>query len=121
MFSHNSDALVTQIFIDHAVLEADKNIKPVFYNTLAFDHPDYDISSSAPGKEYLQKVHRLATGGYKDINLSEELFNIYEMRQRDNWEAGFYQTIRQENGFLTRSLQVCSQNGNTEGYLYTTK
>ena len=52
-----------------------------------FDHPDYDISSSTPDKEYLKKVHRLATGRYKDINRSEELFNIYEMRQRNNWEG----------------------------------
>ena len=43
--------------IDHAVLEADKNNEPFFYNTLAFDHPDYDISSSTPDKEYLKKVH----------------------------------------------------------------
>ena len=87
VFSLNSDALVPQMSIDHAVLEADKNNEPVFYNTLAFDHPDYDISSSTPDKEYLKKVHRLATGGYKDINRSEELFNIYEMRQRNNWEG----------------------------------
>ena len=85
--SFNSDALVPQISTDHAALEADKNNEPVFYNTLAFDHPDYDISSSTPDKEYLKKVHRLATGGYKDINRSEELFNIYEMRQRNNWEG----------------------------------
>ena len=87
VFSLNSDALVPQMSIDHAVLEADKNNEPVFYNTLAFDHPDYDISSSTPDKEYLKKVHRLATGGYKDINRSEELLNIYEMRQRNNWEG----------------------------------
>ena len=45
MFSLNLDALVPQISIDHAVLEAHKNYEPVFYNTLTFDHPDYDISS----------------------------------------------------------------------------
>ena len=77
VFSLNSDALVPQMPIDHAVLEADKNNEPVFYNTLAFDHLDYDILSSTPDKEYLKKVHRLATGGYKDINHNEELFNIY--------------------------------------------
>ena len=75
------------MFIDHAVLEADKNKEPVFYNTLAFDYPDYDISSSAPDKKYLEKMHILAAGGYKDINRSEELFDIYEMRQRNNWEG----------------------------------
>ena len=40
----NSDALVPQMSIDHAVLKEDKNNEPVFYNTLAFHHPDYDIS-----------------------------------------------------------------------------
>ena len=87
VFSLNSDALVPQISIDHAVLEANKNNEPVFYRTLAFDHPDYDISSSTPDKEYLNKVHRLVTGGYKDINRSKELIDIYEMRQRNNWEG----------------------------------
>ena len=80
VFSLNSDELVPQMSIDHAVLGADKNNEPVFYNTLAFDHPDYDISSCTPDKEYLNKVHRLATGGYKDINYSEELFDVYEMQ-----------------------------------------
>ena len=32
-------------------------------------------------------MHRLASGECKDINRSEELFNIYEMRQRNNWES----------------------------------
>ena len=111
VFSLNSDALVPQLSIDHAVLEGDKNSDPVSYNTLTFDHLDYDISSSTPDKEHLKKVHRLATGGYKDINRSEELFDIYEMRQRNNLEgadsmynAWLLSKIRPENGFLTRSL-----------------
>ena len=87
VFSLNSDALVPQMSVDQALLEANKNNEPVFYNTLAFDHPDYDISSSTPDKEYLNKEHRLATGGYNDINRSEELLDIYEMRQRNNWEG----------------------------------
>ena len=69
------------------MLEADKNNQPVFYNTLAFDYSDYDISSSTPDKEFLKKVHRQATGGYKDFSSSEELFDIYEMRQRSRWEV----------------------------------
>ena len=111
VFSLNSDALVPQISIDHAVLEADKNNEPVFYNTLAFDHPDYDISSSTPDKEYLNKVHRLATGGYKDINRSKELIHIYEMQQRKNWEGAddMYDAWLLSNNmprkwFLTRSF-----------------
>ena len=54
VFSLHLDALVSQISIDHAVLEADKNNKPVFCNTLVFDHPDYDISSSTPDKEFVK-------------------------------------------------------------------
>ena len=79
VFSLNSDALIPQMSIDH-----DKNNEPVFYNTLAFDHPDYDISSSTPDKEYLNNVHRLATGEYKAISCSEELFDVYKMGQRNN-------------------------------------
>ena len=107
VFSLNSDELVPQISIDHAVLEADKNNESGFYNTLVFDQPNYDISSSTPDKEYLNKVHRLATVGYKDINSSEELFDVYETIGRvliACMMLGFYYTIRQENGLLTRSL-----------------
>ena len=34
---------------------------------------------------------------------------------------GFYQTIRQKNGFPTKSLLVRFHNGKHKGYLYTTK
>ena len=87
MFYLNSDALVPKMSIVHAGLDADKNGEHIFYNTLAFDHPDYDISSSKPDKECLRKVPRFATGGYMDINCSKELFDIYEMQQRNNLEG----------------------------------
>ena len=64
-----------------------KNKELVFYNTLAFDQTDYNISSSTPDKEYLKNVRRLATGAYKNTSRSKELFNIYEMRQRNNWSG----------------------------------
>ena len=54
MTCFNSCALVPQMSIDHVVLEADENNEPVFNNTLAFDHPDCNISSSKPDKEYLK-------------------------------------------------------------------
>ena len=69
------------------MLEADKNNEPVFYNTLSSDHPDSDILSSKQDKEYSKKVHILGTGGYQDINRSENLCDIYELRQRNNWEG----------------------------------
>ena len=56
-------------------------------------------------------MHKLATGGYKDINRSEELLIFMKC---DKETIGrvliacivpvFYQTINQENGFRTRSL-----------------
>ena len=69
------------------MLEVDNNNELVFYNTLASDHLDYDISSNAPGKEYSNKVQGLTAGGCKDINHIEELFDIYKMQQRNNWEG----------------------------------
>ena len=81
VFSLNSDEFVPQISIDHAVLEADKNNEPVFYNKLAFDHPDYDISLSTPGNEYLNKVHRLATAVYKNCLI------FMQCDQETNWEG----------------------------------
>ena len=63
VFSPNSDAWTPKMPIDHAMFEAEEKNEPVFYNALAFDHPYYNISSSTPGKDYLNKMHRLATWG----------------------------------------------------------
>ena len=111
VFSLNSDALVPQMSIDHAVLEADKNNEPVFYDTFAFDHPEYDISSSKLDKEYLKKVRILATGGYKESIVVENCLMFMKYDKKTIGRVlimcvmlGFYQAIRQENGFLTRSL-----------------
>ena len=54
--SLKSDALVPQFSIDHVVLEADKYNESVLYNILIFYHPDYNISSSTPDKDYLKRV-----------------------------------------------------------------
>ena len=51
--------------MDHAVLEADRH-EPVFYNALSFEHPGCDISSSAPEKEYMEKVYKIAKVGSKN-------------------------------------------------------
>ena len=48
VFSFNLDALIPQMSIDHSVLEVDINSEPAPYN--------------------LNKVHRLATGGFKNID-----------------------------------------------------
>ena len=72
--------------MDHAVLEADRH-EPVFYNTLSFEHPDYDISSSAPEKEYMKKVYKIATVGFKELPITQKELEIYEMRQRGEWEG----------------------------------
>ena len=104
VFSLNSDALVPQMFIHHAVLDADKNSEPVIYNTLTFDNPYYYILSSTPDKEYLKKVHRLATGGSNCLIFmkcdKEALGRVLIACMM----LGFYQTMHQESGLLTRSL-----------------
>ena len=46
VFSLNSDVLVPQMSIDHADLEANKKNDPIFYNTMTFDHPVFNISSN---------------------------------------------------------------------------
>ena len=71
--------------VDHVVLEADR-YEPVFYYTLTFEHPDYDISSSAPDKEYMEKVYNIATIGFKELPITQKVLEIYEMRQRGKWE-----------------------------------
>ena len=44
--------------------------------SLSFEHPYYDISSSAPDKEYMEKVYNIATGGFKELPLTESIRNI---------------------------------------------
>ena len=39
------------------------------------------LSSSAPDKEYMEKV---ATGGFKELPITQKVLQIYEMRQREN-------------------------------------
>ena len=65
--SDESDAifLIPQESVDHAVLQADRR-EPVFYNALSFEHPHYDISSTAPDKEYVEKIYNIVTGGFKE-------------------------------------------------------
>ena len=108
--------------LDHVVLEANKTNELVFYNTLVFDHPDYDISSNTAGKEHLNKVHRFATRRYKDISRSEELF-VYMKCDKETigkvliacMMVGFYQTIPQENS-------ICMFPGwKHKAYLYAKK
>ena len=61
--------------MNHAVLEADRH-ESAFYNALIFEHPDYDVFSSAPGKEYMGKVYNIATGDFKTVNNTETVRNL---------------------------------------------
>ena len=47
-----------------------------FYNALSFEHSHYDISSSAPNKEYMEKVYKIATGGYKELLITQSVRNL---------------------------------------------
>ena len=69
--------LISQKWVDHAVLEADRH-ESFFYNVLSFEHPYYDISSSAPEKEYMEKVY-IATGDFKELPTVQKVLEIYEM------------------------------------------
>ena len=54
---------------------------------MSFEHLHYDISSSAPGNEYVEKVYKIATGGLKELAITQKVLEIYEMRQRGEWEG----------------------------------
>ena len=83
---HQNDApsLITQESVDHAVLEADRH-EPAFDNPLSFEHPHY-ISSSTPDKKYMEKVYKIATGGFKELPITQKVLEIYKMGQRGEWE-----------------------------------
>ena len=70
--------LICQELVDHAMLEADRH-EPVFYDVLSFEHPHFDISSSATDKEYMEKVYKIATGGFKELPITQKVLEIYEM------------------------------------------
>ena len=78
--------LISQESVDHAILEPDRH-KPVFYDDLSFEHPHYDISSSAPDKKYMKKVYKIATAGFKELPITQKVLEIYEIRQRGEWEG----------------------------------
>ena len=78
--------LIPQESVDHAVLEAERH-EPDSYDALSFEHPHYDISSNAPDKEYLGKVYKIATGGFKELPITHKVLEIYEMRQREEGEG----------------------------------
>ena len=78
--------LIPQESVAHVILEADRH-EPVFYDALSFEHPHYDISSSAPDKEYTEKVYKIATGGFKELPITQKVLEIYDMRQREEWEG----------------------------------
>ena len=75
--------------MDHAVLEAERH-EPDSYDALSFEHPHYDISSNTPDKEYLGKVYKIATGGFKELPITHKVLEIYEMRQRREWADSVY-------------------------------
>ena len=55
---HDATFLIPQKSVYHVVLEADRH-EHLFYDALSFEHPHYDISSSTPDKEYMEKFIKL--------------------------------------------------------------
>ena len=83
---NDSVSLIPQESVEHALVEADGE-EPVFYAELSFDHPDYDVTSSEPDEEYLQKVFNIANGNYKQLPITERVLEIYGMRHRTEWQG----------------------------------
>ena len=83
---HDATFLTPQESVDHVVLEADRH-EHLFYDAFSFEHSHYDISSSAPDKEYMEKVYKIATGGFKELQITRKVLEIFEMRQRGEWKG----------------------------------
>ena len=54
---------------------------------MSFEHPHYDISSSLPDKEYMEKVYKTAAGDFKEFPITQKVLEIYEIRQMREWEV----------------------------------
>ena len=82
------------------------------YNAVALDHPDYDISSNTPDKEYLNK------GNVTRVSIVVRNYLMFIKCDKETADKvliactmlGFCQTIQQENGFPTN----VSRMGNTK-------
>ena len=72
--------------MDHAVLEPDR-YEPIFHDALYFQQRHYDMSSSAPHKEYMEKVYKMVICGFKELPITQKVLEIYEMRQKAEWEG----------------------------------
>ena len=35
----------------------------------------------------MEKVYKIATGGFKELPITQKVLEIYEMRQRGEWEG----------------------------------
>ena len=75
-----------------------------------------EMSSDTPDKEYLDKVHKLATGWYKYINHSEDMFDISEMLEKSNWEGADMYIQRRKFG---RALAINTNKRGNFDFDYT--
>ena len=84
-----STDIVPQDAIDNAVLEADR-VEGILYDHLAFESECFDCTSEATDAEYIEKVYRIASydhDAWKNLDVSEETVNIFEMRRRSDWHG----------------------------------
>ena len=68
------------------MLEPDR-YEPIFHDALCFEQRHYDMSSSAPYKEYMEKVYKMVICGFKEFPITQKVLEIYEMRQKTEWEG----------------------------------
>ena len=84
----NNEELVPQRAIDVAVLEADKT-EAILYEHLSFESDLMDYVSEARDINYMTKVYKIATFGWRDLvqQMTAKTFEIFQMRERTGWEG----------------------------------
>ena len=84
----NNEELVPQRVIDVAVLEAD-NMEAILYEHVSFESDPMDYISEARDMNYMTKVYKIATFGWRDLvqQMTTKTFEIFQMRERTGWEG----------------------------------
>lgn len=88
----SDDDVAPKQAIEHALLEGDKH-ESIFVDFLAFKSDLYDITTQEVDLAYLEKVYRIATvqnedDFHEEIEIDDDVTDIYSMRYRNNWQGG---------------------------------
>ena len=78
---------------DHRKIDINKESSTVFND---FDFQPHKLLSSThnntvfvaiSNKEYMENVYNIATVGFKELPITQKVLEIYEVRQREEWEG----------------------------------